>query len=428
MLRLCDCHERKPLLSGICFGLYCGWILLPSTVCYLPCAGRSSRGKASRLEVSPDKINHPTRLQPRWVSDGGRQAAPTSRERQAGAGAAAREDFQGTARPSGDPSAWSSESQPPGKQIFDKSPSPKSSADSPQRSTPHNGEGMDHQAMPTAPFYRLWVRGRQDPSTPAFWDLHENPQDKRHYITAALGTEMGNGLSPPSAKLLLGTGQALAWSPPARSLCKGNGFREQVSLGAARCTHLEPRVSVALPDLLQQLPTGLAHEASSLQEILARLQGMRQNQHWAREQALKPHPMVPLGFHPPLSPTAPPAPHLSASRLCRFQQVRDSAGQVLCCLQKLPPIPSLILHQRGQQLHALGHLRQVRRDGGDSAAHGGVVCVRWIPCTRRRQVRMGHASSDALRASPCLSPLWFSFLGVGGETLWLLSLKGSRIS
>lgn len=125
--------------------------------------------------------------------------------------------------------------------------------------------------MPTAPFYRLWVRGRQDPRPPAFWDLHGNPQDKRCYIAAALGTEMGNGLSPPSAKSPPGTCQASARSPPARSCAKTDGFRERVSLGTTGYTHLEPGVGVALPDLLQQLSTGLAHEASSLQEVLARL-------------------------------------------------------------------------------------------------------------------------------------------------------------
>ena len=219
---------------------------------------------------------------------------------------------------------------------------------------------------------------------PAFWDLHGNPQDKRHYITVALGPEMGNGLSLPSAKSLPYTGPSFGLEPSCWSCAKADGFREQVSLGATECTHLELRVRVTLPNLLQQLPAGLAHEASSLQEILARLQGTRQKQHQAHEQALKTLPMVPLGFHPPLSPMAPPAPHLSTGRLRRFQQVRDSACQVLGCLQKLPPVPSLVLHQRSQQLHALGHLRQVGRNGGDGTAHSGVVCVRWIPCTGRK--------------------------------------------
>lgn len=90
-------------------------------------------------------------------------------------------------------------------------------------------------------------------------------------MTVALGTEMGNGLSPPSAKSPPGTGQASARSPPARSCAKADGFRERVSLGAAGWTHLEPGVGVALPNLLQQFPAGLAHEAGRLQEILARL-------------------------------------------------------------------------------------------------------------------------------------------------------------
>lgn len=39
---------------------------------------------------------------------------------------------------------------------------------------------------------------------------------------------------------------------------------------------------------------------------------------------------------------------------------------------------------------------------------------------------MGCTSSDAPRASPHLSLVWFSF--VGKKTLWLLSLKGCCIS
>lgn len=109
--------------------------------------------------------------------------------------------------------------------------------------------------------------------------------------------------------------------PSCESCAKADGFREWVSLAAAGCTHLEPRVSVTLPYLLQQLSAGLPHQASSLQEILARLQGTRQNRHQVHEQALKLHSGVSLGFPLPLGPTAPPAPYLSTGRLCCFQQV-----------------------------------------------------------------------------------------------------------
>lgn len=83
---------------------------------------------------------------------------------------------------------------------------------------------------------------------------------------------------PSLTKSPLGTGKCSAQTPPVRSCAKAGGFREWVSLVAAGCTHLEPGISVTLPYLLQQLPTGLPHQASSLQEILARLQGTKQNQ------------------------------------------------------------------------------------------------------------------------------------------------------
>lgn len=67
-----------------------------------------------------------------------------------------------------------------------------------------------------------------------------------------------------------------AEGPRGALLCKAEGFSERASPCAARRTHLEPRVGVALPDLLQQLPAGLAHEAGSLQEVLAGLQGRKE--------------------------------------------------------------------------------------------------------------------------------------------------------
>lgn len=43
------------------------------------------------------------------------------------------------------------------------------------------------------------------------------------------------------------------------------------ALGAGFITNLEVGVSVTLPDLLQQLPTGLAHVPSCLQQVLTGL-------------------------------------------------------------------------------------------------------------------------------------------------------------
>lgn len=85
MLRLHDSVNRNPFFLESVLIYTTAGSFLPSTVCYLPCAGRSSHGKTSQLEVSSAKGNSPTGLQPPWVSDGGRQAAPTGKERQAGA-------------------------------------------------------------------------------------------------------------------------------------------------------------------------------------------------------------------------------------------------------------------------------------------------------------------------------------------------------
>lgn len=191
--------------------------------------------------------------------------------------------------------------------------------------------------MPTALFYRLWFRSRLDPSTPVFWDLHGI-----HKIRGVLyHSRDKDGQWPVSSltKSPLGTGQCSARSPPMRSCAKADGFREWVSLAAAGYAHLEPGVGVTLPDLLQQLPAGLPHQASSLQEILARLQGTRQNQHQAREQALKPHSGSPLAS-PFLSVPQPVQHPTSALAGCAvFSRSETALARFLAACRSCRPFP-----------------------------------------------------------------------------------------
>lgn len=142
---------------------------------------------------------------------------------------------------------------------------------------------------------------------------------------------------PLPHKSPLGTGECSARTP-VRSCAKANSFTEWLSLAAAGCTHLEPGVSVTLPYLLQQLPAGLPHQASSLQEILARLQGTRQNQHKAYEQALK------LQWFPLVSPflSVPQPPQLPTSALAGcavFSRSETALARFLAACRSCRPFP-----------------------------------------------------------------------------------------
>lgn len=64
--------------------------------------------QASWKSAQPKQTNPRGSIHPGSVAGAGRQAAPTGREQQAGAQVAAKEDSYGSARPSGDPSAWTS--------------------------------------------------------------------------------------------------------------------------------------------------------------------------------------------------------------------------------------------------------------------------------------------------------------------------------
>lgn len=70
-----------------------------------------------------------------------------------------------------------------------------------------------------------------------------------------------------------------------------------------------------------------------------------------------------------------PRAHLSRSRLHRFQQVRHCPGEGPCSSEQVLPAAHLIIHEGRQELHALGHLRQVGRNGGDCTPHSCVVRV-----------------------------------------------------
>lgn len=67
--------------------------------------------------------------------------------------------------------------------------------------------------------------------------------------------------------------------------------------------------------------------------------------------------------------------YLCAGGLGCLQQVRYGSCQVLGCMEKLSSVASLVLHQSRQKLHPAGHLRQVRTNGCDCAAHRCVIRV-----------------------------------------------------
>lgn len=70
-----------------------------------------------------------------------------------------------------------------------------------------------------------------------------------------------------------------------------------------------------------------------------------------------------------------PRAHLSRSRLYGFQQVRHCPSEGPGSSEQVLPTAHLVIHEGRQQLHTLGHLRQVGRNGGDCTSHSCVVGV-----------------------------------------------------
>lgn len=109
----------------------------------------------------------------------------------------------------------------------------------------------------------------------------------------------------------------------------------------ARAAHLEPRVSVAFPDLLQQLSARLAHEASGLQEILAGLQEKRQKHQVLGKPCAKPLPRL-----PPILVQLPSAPQsflllrTSALAGCAvFSKSETALAKFLAACRSCRPLP-----------------------------------------------------------------------------------------